>query len=158
MNAKVRSSAVRQIQILEGSMSESVKNSATSDVALSLLSLLRAAEAGGRDEVMANFDPEAVIWHNTDEVTLTIQENFSPSVVFASKVPERRFEDVRVTPFDGGFLLQHRIVGNTDDGMPFTLVACAVIRVRNGKVLSIEEYCDSAPLKRLGIDSWLPKD
>jgi ketosteroid isomerase-like protein len=136
-------------------MSEPDKHSAMRDVASRLL---RAAEADGGADLMANFDPEAVIWHNTDEVTLTIEQNLSPSGVFASRFAECRYEDVRVTPFDGGFVLQHRMVGTTDDGSPFSLAACAVTHVRNDRILSIDEYFDSAPLKRLGIDSWMPKN
>jgi ketosteroid isomerase-like protein len=122
------------------------------------LSVVRAAESGQGEEVAANFAPEAVIWHNTDEVTLTMTENFPPLVAFMTRVPERRSEDLRVTEFAGGFILQHRIVGTTDDGEPFALPSCAVMRVQDGKIVSLDEYFDSAPLARLGIDSWLPKD
>jgi hypothetical protein len=135
-------------------MSESRERPVLPDLALSVV---RAAESGQGEEVAANFAPEAVIWHNTDEVTLTMAENFPPSVAFMSKVPERRYEDLRVTEFAGGFILQHRIVGTTDEGEPFALPSCAVMRVRDGKIVSIDEYFDSAPLARLGIGSWLPK-
>jgi 8-hydroxy-5-deazaflavin:NADPH oxidoreductase len=30
-------------------------------------------------------------------------------------------------------------------------------RVRNGRIVSVHEYFDSAPIARIGIDSWLPK-
>lgn len=122
------------------------------------LSVVRAAESGQGEEVAENFAPDAVIWHNTDEVTLTIEENFLPSAAFMARVPERRYEDLRVTEFAGGFILQHRIVGTTDDGEPFALPSCAVMHVRDRKIVSIDEYFDSAPLARLGIDSWLPKN
>jgi hypothetical protein len=120
-------------------------------------SLARAAESGRGEDIAVNFDPEAVIWHNTDELTLTMAANFPPSAAFMAKVPNRRYEDLRVMPFDGGFVQQHRIVGRTDTGAAFALPACAVMRVLNGKIVSIHEYFDSAPIGRLGIASWLPR-
>lgn len=117
--------------------------------------LLKAAEEGrvGHDI----FDEKAVIWHNTDELTVSLAQNMSHVLMFASKVPHWRYEDVRVTPFNGGFLQQHRWVGKTVSGEEFALSACAVVRIRNGRIASIDEYFDSAPIARLGVAAWAPK-
>ena len=135
-------------------MSQSGEQTAMMDLARSLV---RASESGRGEDAAANFDPQAVIWHNTDELTLAMAANFPASIAFMAKVPDRRYEDLTVTPFDGGFVQQHRIVGRTDTGAAFALPACAVMRVRNGRIVSIHEYFDSAPIARLGIDSWLPR-
>jgi len=107
---------------------------------------------------MAVFDPQAVIWHNTDDLTVTMADNLPASATFAAKVPDRRYEDIKITPFDGGYIQQHRLVGQSVDGAPFSLPACAIMHVRDGKIVRIDEYFDSAPLVRIGIDSWLPRD
>jgi ketosteroid isomerase-like protein len=136
-------------------MSESETHSAMRALALSLVS---AAERGSGDDIMAIFDPEAVIWHNTDDLTVTMADNLPPSAAFAAKVPDRRYEDIKITPFDGGYFQQHRLVGKSVDGKPFSLPACAIMHVRDGKIVRIDEYFDSAALVRIGVDSWLPKD
>lgn len=116
--------------------------------------LLKAAEQGRVDDGI--FDEKAVIWHNTDELTVTLAENMRHVLMFAAKVPRWRYENVRVNTFYGGYVQQHRWVGETVTGEEFALSACAVVRVRNGKIASIDEYFDSAPIARLGIASWAP--
>jgi ketosteroid isomerase-like protein len=134
------------------------KSETHSDLVALALNLISAAERGDGAETMALFNPDTVIWHNTDELTVSMADNLPASAVFATKVPNRRYEDVKVTPFDGGYIQQHRLVGKTIDGETFSLPACAIMHVRNGKIIRIDEYFDSAPLIKIGIDSWLPKD
>lgn len=117
--------------------------------------LQKAAEEGRVDNDI--FAENAVIWHNSDELTLTMAENMSHVLMFASKVPKWRYEDVRVTPFNGGYVQQHRWVGETVTGEEFSLSACAVVRIRDGRIVRIDEYFDSAPIARLGVDAWAPK-
>ena len=120
--------------------------------------LASAAATGNMDELKAIFDQKAVIWHNTDDLTVTIDDNLPAAAVFAAKVPHPRYEDIRVTPFDGGYVQQHQWIGTSIDGEPFRLSACAIVHVHNGKIVRIDEYFDSAPFIRLGLDTWLPKD
>ena len=120
------------------------------------LRLIDAAERNDVKELGSIFASEAVIWHNTDGLTVTMADNFTPSAKLAASVPRRRYEDVRITPFIGGYVQQHRLVGETTDGKPFVLPACAVMYVRDGKITRIEEYFDSAPLTQIGLDAWLP--
>jgi ketosteroid isomerase-like protein len=120
--------------------------------------LVNAAATGNVDELKAIFDQNAVIWHNTDGLTVTMDDNLPIAAVFAAKVPHRSYEDIKITPFDGGYVQQHQWVGKSIDGEPFRLSACAIMHVRNGKIVRIDEYFDSAPFIRLGLDTWLPKN
>jgi hypothetical protein len=49
------------------------------------------------------------------------------------------------------------LIGESSDGKPFSLPACAIMHVRNGKIVRIDEYFDPVPFIRLGLDTWLPK-
>jgi ketosteroid isomerase-like protein len=135
-------------------MSESETHAAMRALAFRLI---KASKTGNADEIMDIFDPKAMIWHNTDGLTVTIAENLTPFGTFAAKVPHRRYEDVKITPFDGGYVQQHRWLGESIDGESFGVSACAIMHVRNGKIVRVDEYFDSAPIIRLGLDTWLPK-
>jgi ketosteroid isomerase-like protein len=122
------------------------------------LKLVNAAATNNLDDLKDVFDPKAVIWHSTDDLTITIADNQPIAAVFFAKVPHPHYEDIRITPFDSGYVQQHQWVGETIDGKSFRVSACAIMQVRDGKIVRIDEYFDSAPFIRLGLDTWLPKD
>ena len=136
-------------------MSESETHAAMRALAIRLVD---AAETRDYDALMEIFDPKAMIWHNTDELTVSMADNLPVSITFTAKVPHRRYEEIKITPFDGGFVQQHKMVGESIEGEPFSLPACAVMHVRDGKIVRIDEYFDSVPFIRLGLNTWLPKD
>jgi ketosteroid isomerase-like protein len=121
------------------------------------LRLINAAETGDLADLADLFDREAVIWHNTDNCTLSMADNMSIVNTFSRTVPRRHYADVRINPFAGGYIQQHRWVCETVAGEKFSVSACAIMHVRNGKIVRVEEYFDSAHITRLGLDTWLPK-
>jgi len=118
--------------------------------------LLDAAQDGRADEVARLYGPDAVVWHNTDGKAISPADNAPIYAAFAAKVVTRRYEGVTITAFDGGWVLQHRLTGETDDGRSFNLPACAIVQVRAGRISRIDEYFDSAPFADLGLRTWLP--
>jgi ketosteroid isomerase-like protein len=118
------------------------------------LRLVDAAQRGASDEVKAMYTPNAVVWHNTDAITMGIPENRAIYNRFSEKVPKREYTNIRITPFKGGYLQQHVLVGETATGEKFELHACIVVQVQNGKIVKNEEYFDSAPFKALGLTTW----
>jgi ketosteroid isomerase-like protein len=137
-------------------MTKPLDQNTLADMNALALRLIDAAERNDVKELSSIFESDAVIWHNTDGLTVTIADNFAPSAKLTATVPRRRYEEVKITPFTGGYVQQHRLVGETIDGKPFVLPACAIMHVRDGKIIRIEEYFDSAPLIQIGLDAWLP--
>ncbi|CAG0940333.1 limonene-1,2-epoxide hydrolase [Gammaproteobacteria bacterium] len=103
-----------------------------------------AIEQGDIATVRAIYAPDAVIWHNTDELDSTPAENAEVLQGFIDRIRERRYENRRVDVFPGGFVQQHLLTGLHRNGQRLRLVACIVCRVSNGRITRLDEYFDSA--------------
>jgi ketosteroid isomerase-like protein len=121
------------------------------------LRLLHASETYDIAEIEAIFHPNAQVWHNTDQVVLSWSENLKDSEIFVRALPNKRYVDVKITPFEGGYIQQHRVVGESLDGKPFDLPSCLIFQVKKGRIVRMDEYFDSAPFLGVGIKPWLPK-
>jgi hypothetical protein len=64
--------------------------------------------------------------------------------VMLGRVSQIRYLDIRVNPFDGGFVQQHRVLGDLPNGATLDIAACFVVKVKDGKIAHREEYIDSA--------------
>lgn len=103
-----------------------------------------AIEAGDIAAVRSVYAPEAAIWHNTDELATSVDENIDTLTGFVQRIRERRYRDRRVKVFDGGFVQQHVLHGVRADGVAVTLPACIVCAVADGHITRLDEYFDSA--------------
>lgn len=103
-----------------------------------------AIETGDIEAVRAIYAPDAIIWHNTDNLDSTVDENLKVLAGFVGAIPERRYENRRLEVFPGGFVQQHLLVARRRDGKRVTLAACIVCRVDNGRIMRLDEYFDSA--------------
>jgi ketosteroid isomerase-like protein len=63
-----------------------------------------------------------------------------------SRVSNLKYVDIRVTPFAGGYVQQHRVIGDLPNGDRLNIPACFVVQVREGKIAHRDEYIDSAAL------------
>jgi ketosteroid isomerase-like protein len=108
-----------------------------------------ALERGDAETARACYWPDAKIWHNTDKVEQTVDQNLKALAWFARTLPERRYRIVRREALSDGFLQQHVLETTLPDGRPFTLHACCVIKMKNGKITRLDEYIDSAETKPL---------
>ncbi len=105
-----------------------------------------AIERGDLEAVQAIYAPDAVIWHNTDNIAGSVADNLKTLADFIKFVPERRYTDQRLDVFDGGFTEQHLLKGKLRSGKEVSLAACIVCRVENGRITRLDEYFDSAAL------------
>lgn len=116
---------------------------------------LDAIERGDVAAATACYAPDAVIWHNSDGAETSAAANRKTLEGFVRAAPERRYENRRVTAHENGFVEQHVLRARLADGRELALPACLVCEVRDGAIVRLDEYFDSAPLKALGL---LPPD
>lgn len=111
----------------------------------------RAIEAGDVDAIRAIYAPNAVIWHNNDLKEQTVDENLVVLSWVIKHLPKRRYVVKRRVAIPGGFLQQHVMEAETANG-PFSMPACIVVEVKDGRIARLDEYLDSAqtaPLAKL---------
>jgi len=105
-----------------------------------------AIEAGDIGTVGAIYADDAVIWHNSDGLSSTREENIETLRGFIRFVPERSYRDRRVQVSTDGFTQQHVLHGVRRDGTPVSLAACIVCSVEDGRITRLDEYFDTAAL------------
>ena len=89
---------------------------------------------------------EVRIWHNTDGREMTLADQVAALRALGAHYPERRFKDRRVASFEGGFVQQYTFWAQHLDGHAIQFPACAVARVRDGRIERLDEYLDPTPL------------
>jgi uncharacterized protein len=107
-----------------------------------------AIEKGDIDAVREIYSPDAVVWHNNDEVEQSVDQNLVVLGWVCKNLEDRAYEDVRRTEHDGGFVQQH-VLRFTKDGERRGVPACIVATVAGGKITRIDEYLDSAHVARI---------
>lgn len=103
----------------------------------------RAVESGDIEAVRAIYAADARIWHNFDRREQTVEENLRVLRWLARVLPGRRYNVRRRVAIPGGFMQQHVVEGETATG-PFSMPACIVCEVKDGRITRLEEYLDSA--------------
>lgn len=106
-----------------------------------------ALETGDADTVESIYDEKVAIWHNTDRLTVTRDDNMKVLRSFIERAPSRRYTERRLTAYPGGFVQQHVLVAKQPNGKALELPACIVCDVRGGKITRLDEYFDTEPLK-----------
>jgi ketosteroid isomerase-like protein len=108
-----------------------------------------AIEAGDIETVRASYAPGVAIWHNTDEVENTRDENLAVLAGLVNRTKSRHYEKRRVNVFPGGFAQQHELRIIRPDGVELTLPACIICKVECGVIIRLDEYFDSARVEQL---------
>ena len=106
-------------------------------------------EAGDVRGVDALYHDDAIVWRNIDNRELVKKQMLKVIEYLATQVTELRYEDVRVQATEAGYVQQHTLRCVTSSGTPVEARACLVVTVRNGKVLRLDEYLDSAAMAPL---------
>lgn len=120
------------------------------DAALDLAErFFSAVERGDLDAVRAIYAPDARIWHSHDLREQSVEENLRVLGWMARNLANRRYRVHRRVAIPGGFLQQHTLEAVTARG-PFSMPACIVVEVKNGRIARLEEYLDSARVTELG--------
>lgn len=94
------------------------------------------------------YAPHVKIWHNTDGLEQTLEDNETTLTGFIERIPKRQYANRRVHTFPGGFVQQHTLKGTKKDGKEVALDAVIICKVENGKVTRLDEYFDSAAVAR----------
>jgi uncharacterized protein len=114
---------------------------------------LGAIESGDVATVRACYAPDAAIWHNNDDREQDVDRNLRSLEWFMRKLPDRHYRVVRREALKDGFLQQHVLEATLPDGTKWKMPACVVVKVRDGLIVRLDEYLDSAataPLAALG--------
>jgi len=110
-------------------------------VARRFLAALNAADADAVREIYA---PDVRIWHNFDGKLKSVEENIKTLLWIHRKLDNVNYDVQRLEAIPGGYLQQHILRGTLPSGAPFAMPACAVCKVENGRITSLEEYMDVA--------------
>lgn len=103
-----------------------------------------AIQRGDVDAVRACYAPDAKLWHNTDNIEQTVDQNMKVLDWFIRTLPDRFYRVLRREALPDGFLQQHILEATLPDGTKWAMDACVVVRVENGKITRLDEYLDSA--------------
>jgi len=105
---------------------------------------IAAIEHGDVEAVRACYAPDAKIWHNTDKLEQSVEQNLKSVAWFARKLPQRTYHVQRREVLKDGFLQQHVLEAKLPDGGTWSLSACVLIRMKDGVITRLDEYIDSA--------------
>ena len=103
-----------------------------------------AIQTGDTAAVRACYHPDARIWHNSDGIEQTIDQNMKVLDWFIRTLPDRNYRVVRREPLPDGFLQQHVLEATLPDGAKWAMDACVVVRLEDGVITRLDEYLDSA--------------
>jgi len=108
-----------------------------------------AIQAGDTATVRACYHPDAKLWHNTDGIEQTVDQNMKVLDWFIRTLPDRNYRVTRREALSDGFLQQHVLEATLPDGTKWAMDACVVIRIENGLITRLDEYLDSAQAGKL---------
>lgn len=103
-----------------------------------------AIQTGDTATVRACYAPDAKLWHNTDGIEQTVDQNMKVLDWFIRTLPDRNYRVVRREALKDGFLQQHVLEATLPDGTKWAMDACVVVRIENGLITRLDEYLDSA--------------
>jgi ketosteroid isomerase-like protein len=106
--------------------------------------LFAAIAAGDVDAVADLYHPDVVVWHNSDGMEQTAEDNLVILRWVSRNVAGLRYDEVRRSETALGFVQQHVMRGIAPSGTPIEVPACVVCTVENGKITRLDEYLDAA--------------
>lgn len=105
---------------------------------------MRAIETGDLDAIRGCYTPDARIWHNFDGLAQTVDENLKTLKWMDKRLFNRRYEIKSRHSFDGGYVQQHVLHGTLASGEAFSMPACLIVTVKDGRIARLDEYLDTA--------------
>jgi ketosteroid isomerase-like protein len=113
--------------------------------------IMRAIEQSDVETVTICYGPDARIWHNFDGKEQSVEENLRTIRWIDKRLKNRKYQIVSRYAFDGGYVQQHVLTGTLNNGQAFSMPACLIVTVRDGRIARLEEYLDSAHIQPLRI-------
>lgn len=111
--------------------------------------LFAAIEAGDIDAVRSLYAPDAVVWHNHDGRTQSVDDNLRTLRWMTTHLPGARYTEVHRAVTAAGFVQQHVLVATNRCGRVVAVPACIVAEVVDGRISRLDEYLDSAHVAAL---------
>lgn len=108
-----------------------------------------AIQAGDVAATRACYAPDAKLWHNTDDIEQTVDQNMAVLEWFIGALPDRFYRVLYRAAVKDGFVQQHILEATLPDGTKWKMFACVVVRIENGLIVRLDEYLDSAQAKAL---------
>ena len=106
--------------------------------------LFSAIMSGDIDAVRAIYAPDAVIWHNNDQLEETPERNLRVLGWVTKNIKDLRYEEMRRHETPTGFVQQHVLRGFAPNGAALEIPACIICEVKDGRITRLDEYLDSA--------------
>jgi ketosteroid isomerase-like protein len=103
-----------------------------------------AIEAGDIAAVRDIYAPDAEIWHNTDGLVQSPDDNARTLGWIAANLRDVRYTEIKRSATADGFVQQHVLVATNRAGARVEVPACIVTTVRDGRISRLDEYLDSA--------------
>ncbi|MBC7497341.1 MAG: nuclear transport factor 2 family protein [Sphingomonadaceae bacterium] len=110
---------------------------------------ISAIQSGDVATVRACYAPDAKLWHNSDRIEQTVDQNMAVLDWFIKTLPDRNYRVIRREALSDGFLQQHVLEATLPDGTAWSMDACCVIKIENGLITRLDEYLDSGQAKAL---------
>lgn len=105
-----------------------------------------AIERGDLDALRGTFAPDVRIWHNSDQIFTTREQNDAAAILFFENFSKRAYKVRRYHLLPNGVLLQFVIGLEKPDGRRFDWPGCIVFDIANDRIALLEEYIDVASL------------
>lgn len=115
------------------------------EVAQALMQRTLAGDIEGACELYAE---DAVCWRNFDERELD-KAQVARVIGFLRRLDDLRYEQVRISATDEGFVQQHVMRCRAASGADVRVAACLVAQVRDGLIRRLDEYVDSKAMAAL---------
>ena len=103
-----------------------------------------AIEAGDIAAVRELYATDAEIWHNTDGLVQTPDDNARTLGWITTNLRDVSYTKVKRSTTDDGFVQQHVLVATNRAGNRVEVPACIVTTIRDGRITRLDEYIDSA--------------
>ena len=111
---------------------------------------LQALNNNDADAVREVYHPQAHIWHNFHpDGYQSIDDNVKTLSWMHRKLPKLHYDLLRLEPLESGYLQQHVLRGEMEDGTAVALHACAICTVEGGRITRLEEYLDPSQVAAL---------
>jgi limonene-1,2-epoxide hydrolase len=115
-------------------------------VAERFMAALNIADEAG---VRAAYAPAPLIWHNFENKLQSLDENIKSMHWMHSKLKNLDYDIQSRVALPDGFLQEHILRGELANGEAFTLHACAICKVEDGRITELREYLDTAEARPL---------
>lgn len=108
---------------------------------------IEAIQKGDIDTVRVCYHPDARIWLNTAGQAVDRDGNIEVLTGFAGRTTSRIYQDRKVQVTTDGYVQQHVLHAVHVKGPLLVLPAVLVCTVKDGQIIKLDEYFDSAPLE-----------